>query len=85
MDQPSSLWDQRKKRCFLCKCINQIVGGEKETEAINENHCGHSTWCTDFVHSAQILFVFLQRGLVALCLQDQETLAEDKAPNLGYK
>lgn len=59
--------------------------GKKETEAKDENHHGHSTWRTDFVHSTQILFVFSQRELVLLCLQDWETLVEGTAPNLGYK
>lgn len=32
VDQPSSLQDQSKKGCFLCKCINQTVGGEKKKQ-----------------------------------------------------
>jgi len=32
---------------FLCKSVNQVVGGEEEAEAINESDGGHSAWCTD--------------------------------------
>lgn len=52
------------------------MGGDREGEALTGSLGGQG---------ARILFEFLQTGLGALCLQDQETPLGDKAPNVGYK
>lgn len=64
--------------CFPSKCLNQTVGGDREAEAGDGNLRGQSTWCMDFV------CIPADRA-GDLCLQDQETLLGDQAPNLGYK
>lgn len=70
MDQPS-LQDLRDGSSESAK-IKLWVGTEKHEVEISAARA----------HGAQVLFVFLQTGL---CLQDQETLLGDKAPNLGLQ
>lgn len=38
-----------KRGCFLCKCTNQVAGGEREMEALSGSGCGHGARRTDFV------------------------------------